>query len=333
MQPTMVIRAPKGGMIYINGRFAGECGGELPLMRAVSPTGAIYIEYRPFSSDYRAMTRRLVFSGGYPLEQSLENDDRLRILLWPGNITEIELLPPEWEAPPPAVFEAGGKSFIIDAKRRLLHGGKPVASLPMNAEIPQYIPLPQGAVLLGRCGTEMYLLAADAAFSAATGFLQAKNIEVEPDGRIRALIDHGDMTGHASLETLRLTNDGLQRISVESAWAQGAPRWPQTPSETVRAAIEATIAAQYAEAEGYLSPALRQNSPLENIAERCDLCVEMKYALPSGQAAVGLMKLKSDTLATVEPLFYHVSPSGGLQGPYQIDSLSLDTPPAEPALS
>ena len=156
------------------------------------------------------------------------------------------------------------------------------------------------------------------------GFLQAQQLEIEPDGRIRALVSRGDLAGHAALENWRVTPEGLATAGSEHVWIQGSPRWPQTPPETARAAVEAMLAGLHGEAEGYLSPALRSRIRPEEILESCDLCVEMKYAPPDPRPCVGLLKLQGDHLARVRPLYYRASPSGGLQGPWQIDALELE---------
>jgi len=321
MQATMVITAPGPGLIYINGHFAGEAGPDLPLMRPIAPTGAVYIEYHPLMSAYRGLARRLVFSGGVPLPSSAGEAEEMQIVLWPCGATEIELMPPESDPPSPVVFEAGGRSFVIDGKGRLTWADRVLAQLPEGAQIPRYHLMRCGAVLTGACRDGMYLLSGDAQFETVNGFLTARQLETEPDGRIRAVIHRDDLVGHASLESWRLEEEGLRMVAAEPAWAQGAPRWPQTGAETARAAVEAQMEGLTAEAEGYLSPALRQSNPLAALAERCDLITEMKYALPAGRPCLAMLRLEDDGLARAEPLYYRVSASGGPQGPYQIEQL------------
>lgn len=318
MQPTMVITAPESGMIYINGHFAGETAADTALMRAINPTGAVYIEYRPLVRGLLPMARRLVFSGGRPMAEAAED---MRVIRWPGGITEIELMPAKSTQPPPLVFEAGGKSLVIDSEGRLLSGKTLLAQLPEGAEIPEYLRMDSGAVLIGRHGNGMYLAAGDVQLEHLSGFLSAKRIETDGGSGIRALIDRGDTLGHGVLESWHLDAEGLALLSSENVWAGGSPQWPQTGAETVCAAIEAMQAGLHAEAEGYLSPALRIRSPLEEIAADCDLCTEMKYAMPDGRPCVALIHLEGSAMACAEPLYYRVSPSGGAQGPYQIEEL------------
>ena len=323
MQPCLVITASESGMIYINGHFAGETGENQPLMRAVNPTGAAYIEYRPLSGKVLPMARRIVFSGGRPLADSAEAAEDVRIICWPGLITEIELLPREADPPSPVVFEVEGRSFVMDGRRRLMRGGRMLMQLPEGAEIPALRRLRNGAAMIGNCAEGMYLVTGDDEMGLANGFLQAKRIEIEDDGRIRALIDHGDRVGHGSLEHWRLEKEGLRMISSEAVWAEGSPRWPRTAFEAVCAAIEAEMAGLLSEAEGYLSPALRESPLLAEIAEDYDLCVEMKYGLPDGRPCAGLVRLEGGTMAKVRPLYYRATASGGMQGDYRIEGLEL----------
>ena len=51
MQPTLVLSAPHPGMVYIDGRFAGEVSDEHPLLRPVGVQGPVYLEYRPLSNS------------------------------------------------------------------------------------------------------------------------------------------------------------------------------------------------------------------------------------------------------------------------------------------
>ena len=90
MQPTIICTAPVPGMIFLNGRFAGEAAGERPLFAPVAPSGAVYLEYRPLSGGGGGMARRMVFAGGAPLAESLEEAEGLACISWPGGALEVE---------------------------------------------------------------------------------------------------------------------------------------------------------------------------------------------------------------------------------------------------
>ena len=321
MQPTLILRAPHPGIIYINGRFAGEAGPDEPLLRPVQPRGAVYLEYRPLCAAFRWMARKLVFANGEPMVRSAEEAEGVDIVLWPGGAVEVELSP---EARRGAQhFRAAGRSFSLDAGGNLHCDGRALASLPPEAQQPEYQPLPGGAALIGDWAGGRYLLTADAEFRAQTGLLRAQKLDLEPDGRIRAMTARGDLVGHGTLEYWQLSPEGLTLISSEAAWADGAPRWPQTPAHTAQAAVEAALAGLDGEAEAYLSESLRMRSPLAGIREKCDLCVEMRYAPPDPRPCVGLLTLLGENLARVRPLYYRASRAGGPQGPYQIEELEF----------
>ena len=319
MQPTLVLSANHPGLLYLNGHFAGEVSAETPLIRPASSRGAVYLDYRPFSNTRQPMARKLVFSGGAPLPESVEDAENLNVVLWPGSVTEVEISP-ECSHSALQHFQLGGHSFTLDAENsHLACDGRHLCTLPGGAEIPELHPTPSGAVLIGRCSGGKYLLSTDATFRSQTGFLIASQLDLEADGRIHTVVSPSDLVGHTTLESWRLTPEGLTLVSSEPAWSGGAPRWPRTPEETARAAVEATLAGLDAEAERYLSPALRSRLPLADIRERCDLCVEMKYAPPSPRPCVGLMRLEGERLGRVSPLYFRAAPSGGPQGPYQIE--------------
>ncbi len=324
MQPILILSASHPGILYLNGSFAGEINSDLPLMRPVGGRGALYLDYRPLSNACKSMARRLVFSGGAPMAESAAACDGLNIIIWSGGAIEIELTP-ESNADEIQSLRLGEHRFTLDgARRRLICDGAPLGKLPEGAQPPEYRALADGVVLLGACTGGRYLFACDAACTHQTGFLQAQQIEIEGDGRIRAVVSRSDLVGHATLEIWRLTANGLMLASSEPAWADGAPHWPQTPAETARAAIEAALADLDAEAEGYLSPRLREQLSAADLKSMGDLCVEMKYAPPSARPCVGMLQLEGDHLARVRPLYFRAIPSGGVQGPWQIDAFEWE---------
>lgn len=322
MQPTLALSATHPGVAYLNGHFAGELDGERPLFRPVAPQGPVYLEYRPLGGALRDMARKLVFSSGAPMAESAAAAEDLRVVAWPGGVTEVEFAP-RVHLPAESFFQLAGRALSLSADGSLRCDGRDLGALPEGAELPQLHVLPEGVALCGGCAGGRYLLTTDANFQVQTGFLRAQELSFEPDGRIRAVAAAQDVVGHATLEIWRLTPDGLALISSEPAWAHGAPRWPRTAPDAARAAVEAALCGLDAEAERYLSPALRARAPLSDIREICDLCVEMKYALPDARPCVGLLRLEGENYGRVRPLYYSASPSGGPQGPYQLDALEL----------
>ena len=323
MQPMLVLSATHPGILYINGHFAGETGGDAPLIRPVAPRGAMYLDYRPFTNTYHPLACKLVFSGGTPMSASVEEAEGVNVILWPGSVVEIELSPQNAVSSPRHV-QLDGHSFTLDPENlQLFCDGHHLGSLTEGAELPELHSTQSGMILIGRCTGGKYLMSTDFSFQNQTGFLRAAQLDLESDGRIRAVAAPSDLVGHAVLETWKLTPEGLMLLSSEPAWANGAPRWPRTPEETARAAVEASLAGLDSEADHYLSPALRSRAPLANIRDKCDLCVEMKYAPPDSRPCVGLMQLEGGRMGRVTPLYFRASPSGGPQGPYQIEEFEF----------
>ena len=323
MQPTIICATPAKGMIYLNGRFAGEAASQRPLFAPVSPNGPLYLEYRPLEGDLDGMARRLVFSGGAPMAESLADAGGLCCVAWPGGALEVELTPCRrvtehfsLEGLPCAI--ARGPAAMLSLN------GVPVA-LPAGAGLPRLVRLDGAAALMGATEDgEQYLAALAADLSRQTGLLTADAIEPAGGGLFSAFAALDDRVGHGRLEQWLVDGDGPRCVCAESAWSAGGPRWPDTAEGTMIAAVEAALADLPGEAEGYLSPALAANRPLSAVGEVCDLCVPMKYALPDARPCVGLLKAVNDHLAAVRPLYYRAEPSGGRQGPWQITAISLE---------
>ena len=323
MQPTIICLVPAAGMIYLNGRFAGESAPQRPLFAPVCPSGALYVEYRPLEGDFDGLARRLVLSGGAPLAQSLADAGGLHCVAWPGGALELALAPGRHsvehflvEGLPCAITRGAATTLSLNGT---------AVSLPEGAGLPTLLRLDGAAALLGdTVGGGRYLAALSADLSRQTGLLTADAIEPTEGGLFSAFAALGDTVGHARLEQWLVDGEGPRRVSSQSAWSAGAPRWPQTAGATVIAAVEAMLAGLPGEADGYLSPALAAEKPLAAIAEACDLCLPMRYGLPDARPCVGLLSAENDHLAAVRPLFYRAEPVGGPQGPWQITALRVE---------
>ena len=322
MQPTIIFTARTPGMIYINGRFAGEASRQRPLFAPVSPSGAVYLEYRPLAGPDGALARRVVFSGGAPMAESLADAEGLSCVAWPGGALEVEL----------ALRPRGLEYLEIEGVRcaiergevtRLSVGGAE-AVLPEGALPPRASRQGDALVLTGDVADGgQYLVVLSGDRSRLYGPVIADTIAPGDGGMYSAVVSLGDSVGHGRLEQWLADGGGLTLASSESVWAGGGPRWPETAEGTMIAAVEAALAGLPGEAEGYLSPALAVARPLDAVAGACDLCVPMAYAPPDPRPCVGLLKSVNDHLAEVRPLYYAAAPSGGRQGPWLISAIEV----------
>lgn len=93
MQPICVFRSDTAGLVYLNGRFAGEIGGNVRLSAPVSPQGALIIEFRPTIPGVLPMATRIAFSSGKPVAESLAKETRLKAVYWPCGALDMDLFP------------------------------------------------------------------------------------------------------------------------------------------------------------------------------------------------------------------------------------------------
>lgn len=325
MQPTIICIAPTPGMIYLNGRFAGEAGPDRPLIAPVAPSGALYLEYRPLSGPSGGLARRCAFAGGAPVAESLEDADGLCAVLWPGGALELELAPVERRT---EVFSLDGvPCALARGDEAVLTVNGQSIELPADAEPPRWIrpaglPALTGALADG--GQYLATLAED--MSAFTGLIAADRLDFVTGDMLSAIVSLEDTVGHGLLEQWLIDRDGPHRVSSESVWRYGAPRWPQTPEDTMIAAVEAARLGLFAEVEGYLTPALAQTRPLAAVGEICQACAPMRYGLPDPRPQIALLRAVNDHLAVARPLYYRAVRASGPQGPYRIEAIEADDP-------
>lgn len=100
MQPVCVYRSNTAGLLYLNGKFAGEIGGDVRATVPVSPQGALYVELRPLEPGVLPLACRIAFSGGKPIPESLENETRLKAVYWPCGALDIDLEPETLDGEP-----------------------------------------------------------------------------------------------------------------------------------------------------------------------------------------------------------------------------------------
>ena len=324
MQPTIICTAPLPGMLSINGRFAGEIAPDRPLCAPVSPTGAVYLEYRPLTGDSMPLARRCVFSGGELLPESAADAGGLYCVCWPGGAVEIEFDPVRSESEF-ALLEGLPCQLVRGADARLILDGAALP-LPRGAGMPRLERMNGASLLMGDTdagGQYAAVLSADLRTEAA--LIEGRRIDLSA-GALNALVPLDDSVGHGRLEQWSVDAGGARLASWEPVWSDGAPRWPQTAEGAMVAAVEAALAGLSGEADGYLSPALAAEAPLREIAGACDLCAPMKYAAPGGAPCAALLKAAGDRLAVARPLYFRAAPSGGMQGPWRIEAISLERP-------
>ena len=320
MQPTVICTAPVPGVVTLNGRFAGEMSPQRPLVAPVSPYGALYLEYRPLSGPAAPMTRRLVFSGGALLPESVADADGLACVAWPDGAVEIEFAPLAWLI---ERFDFDGRPCAL---RRgmcaVVEIGDLAIPLPASASLPRPARFGGLPALAGETDGGQYLAVLSADYSAPAGTLVADRIDPVAPDMLNAVVSLGDSVSHGRLEQWIADGGALRCVSSEPVWSAGAPRWPNTAEGAMIAAVEAALAGLPAEAQGYLTPAFAAARPLDAVADACDLCVPLRYGLPDTRSRVGLLRVENDHLAVVRPLAFRAVETGGAQGPWRVEWFS-----------
>ena len=272
------------------------------------------IELRPFEAGILPLCLRIPLSRGVPLLS--EPDPRVQIALWPGGVIEIELIPERLPLPDRFLAQAGGCRFHyraghMPALRCSSEASERDFPLPAGAHPPALSPLPDALLFTGDTEEgDQYALILPPDASALLLSVTGRNITLCDGGAaIRLMHSFSDSVGHAALETWAAAPSGWMLASSEPMWEHGGPVRPAAPEAVALAAIEAAQLGLAQEAASYFAPACPCSGTLARAA-LFDGCTPLRYALPSGEPAVGLMKLK-DNILHITPVRYAAQPGGG----------------------
>ena len=303
MQPVAVITSPAEGLVYINGRLAGETGPEAALMLPVTPNGIVYLELRPFARRFRSCAHRFRFASGELDPASVS--DACHVVLWPGGICEIALSPLPAYPPESDYAVMDGLSIaVLRGERAMLRVGKGSVALPEGAGLPEsHVSAENAEIFLGKAPGEQYIAVFTRELTALNA-LAATEIHRESDTEYLAVTALEDAAGHMRRERIAITPLGAEAVSASIS----PSRQPETPEHTALAAVEALMLDETGEADAYLSPEARRR--LEHILEDYDAALPVKYAPPQPQPAVALIRRIADRVARGDMLYYHARPEG-----------------------
>lgn len=319
MQPVLIITSDVPGALYVNGRYAGEVYDEAETALPVAPRGPLLIEHRPLVSGYVPMARRMTMSGGQPI--ALTDAAGVEAVVWPGGAVEMLLTPERRSSRAQVVCDENGLLIEMENERLTArkNGEARTYTLPDGAQAPEIQRLEGALALSGGCDAGAYLLALGDDVTQPLLNAFGREASVTPDGEARVLEDMDDLVGHARLTRWTLSDGRFTQVAAEHFWTRGAPEWPTTPEGAALSALEAARLGLADEAQAYLAP-----GALEDALSAAALsagAIALKYPLADGRPAVGLIELKQDWLAQVNPVYYHASPLGGPQGVWRLDRL------------
>lgn len=302
LQPVAVITSPAEGLVYINGRLAGETGPVAPLALPVNPSGTLYFELRPFSRRWRDGAHRLRFAGGVPEHESV--GDACRVIIWPGGVCEIALMPLPAH-PPESEYGVldGIPVAVLRGEGAMLRAGGGLVALPEGAALPDsHISTEALEIFTGSAPGKRYM----AVFTrelAPLNSITATTLSPMAGLEYAAVTMLDDTAGHARRERVTLTPGG----AVVTSSALSPTRRPVSPEETALAAVEALLLGEAGEASAYMT--LEAAGKLDPLLEGCGAAAPVKYAPPDPRPAIALIKPLNSSAARAEIIHYSARPT------------------------
>ena len=295
MQPTAVITSPAVGLVYINGRLAGETAPESPLIIPITPNGTVYIELIPFGRIFRPCAYRLPVKNGVPNTENTDNS--MTLMLYPNGVIETSLRPPK-------AFTADSEFTVTDGipitlqhgEASLLKAGNSSAALPGGASLPDsHMTLNGNELFLGNIPGGKYLAVFDKDTLIPKGSITADSISTE-NSTVHTETALNDTAGHIRIDEYSIYTDGIGLISSQIHLP--SPKHPTNAEEAAMAAMEALLLGLSEEARQYTAGSIAA------ITEGIDAVIPLKYAVPTTLPAIGLVRRLSEHCASVEPLYY-----------------------------
>lgn len=323
MQPILLIESGTPGLLYVNGQFCGELTEPQPFPSW--PDGRALIEYRPLGRCAPPMACALSLKDGLLQPHGQEG---VFCVQWPDGVAQVELRPQRLEGAANQADIGCGLSLLSrEGSAAIAREGDVLQPLPPGARDVSVKPGDAGgAVVTGRCAAGMFVCVVPPPGGnigeSASGFLLARTVKWECADLVQAVSGGDDAVGHGMLSEYRVDAQGLHLLSAQPVWADGAPRWPQSAQETLRAYLEARHAGLDAEAKGYLSsPGVGGELP------PFDVVLPLRYPLcrpPAGYPlAMGVMRVQEAGLACVTAVCARARESHGRQGIYCLDALQI----------
>jgi len=331
--PMLMVQCAQPGLLYVNGWFCGELTE--PYMLPVRPDGRVYVEFRALTGQAFPLAAALAFSNGLlspPLPATVY------AVQWPDRVTGLELRPvpvPGADAPrEPLSSVTLGKVRLfhqrIGGEEAICTRGEPLFAVPAGTHGLRALLLPEGgALLLGEHpgGASAWLLdTEDPERPALADRIQGQRLALEEGGVLRALSHADDAAGHAHLTVYRPQDGRLAAQSREHAWMPGAPRWPQTGPESLRAYLDALRVGADREAAAYLAPGaadLLADAPLPAFHAVVELPRPL-LAPPEGHPlALGLLEAQGSNLGVVRAVCARAVPKEHAQGKFLLESVVL----------
>ncbi len=332
MQPLLVIRCDRAGIVYLNGVFCGEANGAqgFPLRG----DACAYVEYSALDGQALPVAIALTFDQGRlttPLPPTAY------AVVWPDNVIELEIRPISLPiAPDSAQTKQSIPCGDGELTHRCAHGedtlcwrGEPLCELPQGMRDIQSQAFAQGMLVWGKHadGACAVCIALHGDAPVARGQLRAQSLSVESGDTLIAIEARDDIVGHADSVSYRFNADGFSQVGRRPGWAQGAPRWPRTADDTLCAYLQALRMGLADEATRYLTPeaaAMLTAAPLPVFDAVVSLPHPLLAAPPDCPLAQGILHVRQPNLGVVRAVCAHAVPSQHAQGSWLLDRVQWE---------
>ncbi len=333
MFPVLIIACARPGLLYVNGAFCGELTEEQ--IFPVRPDGRVYVEYRALSEPAFPLAVALDLKDGqvqpgFPLSAYA--------VQWPDRVIELELRPMLLPQAPVArellatlpYGDAGLSHQRFGEEEMICLAEEPLFTLPDGAHDLRVQSVPGGALVLAAeaAGESAWLLAnTPSGGMTLAGRVRGERIALEGEGKLLVLASAGDDVGHGHQIQYQITSGRLQQGSKERVWLPGAPRWPQTPQETLRAYLNAMRLGTVEEAAAFLTPqaiSMLASSPLPAFDAVVALRRPLVAAPGDHPLAMGVLSRQAPNQGRVSAICARAVASRHAQGAYQLESVVVD---------
>lgn len=291
----LLIQSNTPGLLTLNGQFCGRVD-DSPQSYLTHHSDRGYLFFTPFDDTRPSLTREIRIRD----DQLLPPDEGIYALQWPEGVCQLELRPsqrPGDTAPAPGALPADA----LDVQKRPVFDGCTLLTFRTGS---------------GECA-RLY----DAA-GLSIASLDARRLTWDTPEIVQAFEEAKDFVGHASLCSYRLTPAGFTALTRQNIWSAGAPRWPTTPMQTLRAYLEALCIGANAEAAHYLS-APDRHTALEPFDRVIDLRFPLTHAPEQLPLALGILTVLSPTLARVQAVCARTHAVSHAQGTHKIEALQV----------
>ena len=289
----LLIQSHTPGLLTVNGQFCGRVD-DSPHTYITHADDRGYLSFLPLTDGFMPLSREIELRA----HQLLPPAEGLYALQWPDGICQLELRPTPFPAPAaPPLIPADAQ----DVMQRTIQDDRVLYSFRTGDGAMVYLCRQDGQII---------------------DRLHADRLTWDTPDILQAFASEQDVVGHASLCTYRLTPDGFRLLSRQNVWADGAPHWPATPLQTLRAYLDALRIGADAEAAHYLA-APDRHSALGTFDRVVELRFPPRCADEQLPLALGVLTIVSPTLARVQAVCARTRAVTHAQGAHQLEEIRL----------